>query len=293
MPVKKTDKQQWLRAGLALLDGAGVEGYEQQDGQGSIEVTATGRYLPEVGLTEICALAALMNNLTTLSKGSFYNHFHDGLTEFYKAVIAAWREDRDQALERSQVTVIENPRDRLRVLRSCAEQTAVRDDAMRRWAAAAEAGEKGAAEAASALTASNEAVLPILTAALSEVGLPSGRRGRDGMAQTHAKVIAAEFGCGRGPMTIQPGDANGFANLMQGLDDMVAGERQRKTGDRRLDVSTVETAGGKMTVFVITPESADPEEVRAAVQDLADRVAASEADSGSGRKGRKSSSNSA
>lgn len=276
MPVKKTDYEEWVRAGLALLDGARADGDQPEEpSPGPRKVIGTGRYLPEVKLSEICALVAKMNGLPSLSKGSFYNHFHDGLMAFYQAVIDAWKKDRDRALEDSQVTVIENPADRLRVLRSYAEKTAVRADAIRRWAAAADAGEEGADEAASALAASNDAVLAILTAALADLGLPSGRRGADGMAQTYARVIAAEFGCGRGPMTIEPGDADGFRNLMRGLTVMAARPQHGEAGDQGLDVSTVETPGGNVTVFVVTSD-VDPGRLRAAAQEFATRVAAAD-----------------
>lgn len=282
MPVKKTDYEEWVRAGLALLDGARAdENQPQEPGPGPRKVIGTGRYLPEVGLSEICALVAKMNNLGSLSKGSFYSHFRGGLMAFYKAVIIAWQEDRDRALEGTQVTVIENPADRLRVLRSYAEQKAVRDDAIRRWAAAADAGEEGAAEASRALAASNDVVLAILTAALTDLGLPSGPPGADGMAQTYARVIAAEFGCGYGPMTIEPGDADGFANLMRGLTVMAARPQHGAAGQKDLDVSTVKTPGGNVTVFVVASKSVDPGRVRAAAQEFATRVAAADRDAAS------------
>jgi AcrR family transcriptional regulator len=290
MPVKKTDKEQWVRAGLALLDGARVPGsFRGRGGSDVREVPGTGRYLPEVTLGEICALVAQMSDQETLSKGSFYNHFPDGLIALYEAVIDAWQDERDKALEKSHVTVLQDPAEVLRVLRSSAEQTAVRDDAMGRWADAADAGEEGATQARYALAASNEKILGILTATLVKLGLAAGGQGKDGMAETQAKLLAADFGCGRGTMTVAPGDENGFKNLMQGLDDMAFAERerQRKARDRRLDVSSIKSDGRQTKIFVVTAQSADPAEVQAAVADLADRIEASEAAAAANAQGRR------
>jgi hypothetical protein len=285
MPVKKTDKEQWVRAVLALLDGVDVP----SDYDDPRRVHGAGRYPAEVNLGDICDLVAQMSGQRTLSKGSFYNHFPGGLPSLYEAGINAWQDERDEALENSHITVLQDPEEVLRVLRSFAERTAVRDDAFGRWTEDA-IDTTAATQARDALAASNEKILGILTAALVKLGLASGGQGKDGMAETQAKLLAADFGCGRGTMTVAPGDENGFKNLMQGLADMAFAERerQRKARDRRLDVSSIKSDGRKTTIFVVTAGSADPAEVQAAVADLADRIEASEAAAaatGQGRRG--------
>jgi len=79
---------------------------------------------------------------------------------------------------------------------------------------------------------------------------------------------------GRGSMTLAPGDKHGFDNLMQGLRDMADAEtaRKRQGRERRPTVTSIETGPKQTTIFVVT--SADPEEVQAAVADLAKRIEA-------------------
>jgi hypothetical protein len=81
------------------------------------------------------------------AKNSFYNNFPGSLPELHAEVITWWKAQRVPPILEAALNAVENPVERLRILRSILAGNAVRDEAMRRWAvtdaAAAEAVAEG------------------------------------------------------------------------------------------------------------------------------------------------------
>jgi hypothetical protein len=68
------------------------------------------------------------------AKNSFYNNFQGGLPELHAEVITWWKAQRVPPILEAALNAVENPVERLRILRSILAGNAVRDEAMRRWA---------------------------------------------------------------------------------------------------------------------------------------------------------------
>lgn len=68
------------------------------------------------------------------AKNSFYNNFAGGLPELHAEVITWWKAQRVPPILEAALNAVENPVERLRILRSILAGNAVRDEAMRRWA---------------------------------------------------------------------------------------------------------------------------------------------------------------
>jgi hypothetical protein len=68
------------------------------------------------------------------AKNSFYNNFTGGLPELHAEVITWWKAQRVPPILEAALNAVENPLERLRILRSVLAGNAIRDEAMRRWA---------------------------------------------------------------------------------------------------------------------------------------------------------------
>lgn len=153
-PVTRED---WVDATLGLLD--------------------SGRLPPEVPLAEMCQLLGV-------GEESFYTHFGD-VGELRAAAAAQWRADRIAALPGPPAGAVRDPVDRIRMIQAALAGTAVRDAAMRRWAAADPA---AAAEAAEA----DRVLASYLVAALTDLGL-AGRE-PEAVAGVLAAALRTEQG---------------------------------------------------------------------------------------------------
>jgi hypothetical protein len=80
------------------------------------------------------------------AKNSFYNNFQGGLSELHAEVITWWKAQRVPPILEAALNAVENPVERLRILRSVLAGNAVRDEAMRRWAVTAAAVAEAVAE---------------------------------------------------------------------------------------------------------------------------------------------------
>src|ERR1700733_4236783 len=80
------------------------------------------------------------------AKNSFYNNFEGGLPELHAEVITWWKAQRVPPILEAALSAVENPVERLRILRSILAGNAVRDEAMRRWAVTDAAAAKAVAE---------------------------------------------------------------------------------------------------------------------------------------------------
>jgi len=88
----------------------------------------SGENLGEVNLAALLAKSGA-------SKGSFYSNFPGGLPDLHEEVIAWWKAKRVPEGLDVAVNAVESPLEKLRILRSLLAGNAVRDEAMRRWAA--------------------------------------------------------------------------------------------------------------------------------------------------------------
>jgi hypothetical protein len=80
------------------------------------------------------------------AKNSFYNNFDGGLPELHAEVITWWKAQRVPPILEAALNAVENPLERLRILRSILAGNAVRDEAMRRWAVTDNAAAQAVAE---------------------------------------------------------------------------------------------------------------------------------------------------
>jgi hypothetical protein len=136
-PRSRVGRDDWVRALLGLLDQGRVPG--------------------EVSLTELSGLVG-----PGMTKGSFYSPMHfgsGGIAALHVAVITEWQRSRIAGLPDTTVGLVRDPLDRLRLIRAAAGAFAVRDDAMRRWAATSPA----------AVTKPARAAIPKAAAAVAEV----------------------------------------------------------------------------------------------------------------------------
>jgi hypothetical protein len=80
------------------------------------------------------------------AKNSFYNNFDGGLPELHAEVITWWKAQRVPPVLEAALNAVQNPVERLRILRSILAGNAVRDEAMRRWAVTDNAAAQAVAE---------------------------------------------------------------------------------------------------------------------------------------------------
>ncbi len=172
-PRSRVGRDDWVKALLRLLD--------------------EGRVPAEVSLTELSPLVG-----PGMTKGSFYSPMHfgrggsgsngpppgsasrpasvTGIAALHAVVIAEWKRSRVAALPDATVGMVRDPLDRLHIIWAAAGASAVRDDAMRRWAATSPAAiakpARAAIPAAAAAVAEvDKIVTSYLEAALVDLGL--------------------------------------------------------------------------------------------------------------------------
>jgi AcrR family transcriptional regulator len=133
-PQTKVTKQQWLTTALS---------------QGQVPA--------DLPLGKLCQLMGI-------SKGSFYNYF-DTLEQFYGEVIEQWRHDSAANSLASSMQAVRDPLERLRLLQAVTGETALRDVAMRRWAAYDP-------RAAAAVAEVDKQIKSYVATALSDLGFP-------------------------------------------------------------------------------------------------------------------------
>ena len=103
-----------------------------------------------------------------VTKGSFYAHFRGGRPELDAAVISQWLRDRVAALPDIAVGAVQDPLDRVRMIRAAIADSAVRDGAMRRWAASDRTAAEAVAEADRIVTSRLERAVADLGFAAAE-----------------------------------------------------------------------------------------------------------------------------
>jgi hypothetical protein len=107
-PPRKWTRQSWIDTATKMVD--------------------VGANLGEVKLQQLL-------DANGAAKNSFYNGFPGGLAELHAEVIGWWKAQRVPPILEAALGAVENPVERLRILRSILAGNAVRDEAMRRWAA--------------------------------------------------------------------------------------------------------------------------------------------------------------
>jgi len=107
-PPRKWTRQSWIDTATKMVDA--------------------GANLGEVKLQQLL-------DANGAAKNSFYNGFPGGLAELHAEVIEWWKAQRVPPILQAALAAVENPVERLRILRSILAGNAVRDEAMRRWAA--------------------------------------------------------------------------------------------------------------------------------------------------------------
>jgi AcrR family transcriptional regulator len=137
-PRTRITREQWLAAMSALL--------------------ADGLVPADIPLSELCQRMGV-------TKGSFYSHFPGGLEELHREIIGRWQREGGADDVAATMQAVRDPRDRLRLLRAQALQTAQSDGAMRRWGARDPA-------AAAAVARADAKVLGYAAAALQDLGFP-------------------------------------------------------------------------------------------------------------------------
>ena len=106
-PPRKWTRQSWIDTATKMVDD--------------------GANLGEVKLQQLF-------DANGAAKNSFYNGFPGGLPELHAEVITWWKAQRVPPILDAALSAVENPVERLRILRSILAGNAVRDEAMRRWA---------------------------------------------------------------------------------------------------------------------------------------------------------------
>ena len=174
-PRTRVSRGAWVEAMLGMMD------------QGLVPA--------EISLTDL-------SRQLGMTKGSFYSHFgEDRRAELLAAVISEWRSTRIAALPETAVGSVRDPLDRLRMIRAAAAATAVRDGAMRRWAASKRpARDPAAAEVIEAAAAAVDEVDRIVTGYLVPALVDLGFTGDEPAALAallsaalREPVIAGEF----------------------------------------------------------------------------------------------------
>jgi hypothetical protein len=176
-PPRKWTRQSWIDTATKMVD--------------------QGANLGEVKLQQLF-------DANGAAKNSFYNNFDSGLPELHAEVITWWKAQRVPPILEAALNAVENPVERLRILRSILAGNAVRDEAMRRWAVTDDA-------AAEAVTEGDKAIAGHAIEALHQLGYQATEA--DDWAQVIVTVI----------QSIQP---RAYETLLSKLDTTSA-KRQR------------------------------------------------------------------
>jgi hypothetical protein len=186
------------------------------------------------------------------AKNSFYNNFTGGLPELHAEVITWWKAQRVPAILEAALNAVENPLERLRILRSVLAGNAIRDEAMRRWAVTDPA-------AAQAVTDGDKAIAAHALEALHQLGYQGTE------ADDWAEVIVT---------IIQSVRPRAYETLLGKLDTSAAG--------RRAYAGTVGIAAGtapdELVIYTIAASlpPAALSQLRARAQEFAASVSAAD-----------------
>jgi AcrR family transcriptional regulator len=155
-PRTRITREQWLAAMSGLL--------------------ADGLAPADLPLSDLCERLGV-------TKGSFYSHFPGGVEELHREIIDRWARESDLSGLASAMHAIVDPRDRLRLLRARALESAQRDGAMRRWGARYPA-------AAAAVAQADAEVTGHVDGALRDLGLAGADSGMMADVLVHAFIGA-------------------------------------------------------------------------------------------------------
>jgi AcrR family transcriptional regulator len=191
-----------------------------------------------------------------VTKGSFYSHFPGGVEELHREIIGRWLRETDATGLATPMRAIRDPRDRLRLLRARALETAQRDGAMRRWAARDPA-------AAAAVAQADAEVITHVTKAVGDLGLPA-----EGAAVMAEVLVHAFAGAHHSSPAPQPSSPARFETLLEILTWAASGQSAQERGG-------VEVAAGSVPdeVVLFTIAEGLPAEARRDLRDQAQRFA--------------------
>src|ERR1017187_1764125 len=231
-PRTKVTREQWIASTTELLD--------------------QGRIPADLSLLEHCARMGV-------TKGSLYSESHfRSLQDLYGEVIGRYLRDSTAGGLASSMQAVRDPRDRLRLLRARALETALRDGAMRRWAPREPA-------AAAAVAQVDSEVAAHITTALRDLGLD----GED--ASVMAGVLMAAFAGAYQSAPAPPrADPATFETLLAILARAATAPRRTAEGDEEVDV-TAGVAPGE--VVLVTHAKGLPEAERREKLKLAQQFA--------------------
>lgn len=228
-PRTRITREQWLAAMSRLL--------------------ADGVVPADLSLNDLCQGVGV-------TKGSFYSHFPGGAEELHREIIDRWLRQTDVGTVARTMGTIRDPRDRLRLLRARALETAQSDGAMRRWAAYDAAACAAVAQVDTELTEH-------VTTAVGDLGLP----GED--AAVVADVLVHAFaGAHHTSPVPRPSSPAGFETLLAVLSRAASGQSAQEQGG--VEVAPV-SAPDEVVVFRIAPGL--PAEARRDLRDQAQRFA--------------------
>jgi AcrR family transcriptional regulator len=126
--------------------------------QAMLDLIASGRDPDTMTVGELCARFGV-------ARASFYNYFRaeGGMEALREAALALWLDRRLASMPGSEVSVVRDPVERLRLLHAAAQANARQDVAMRRWAVSDQ-------QAADAVAQADEKTGAYLTQALADLG---------------------------------------------------------------------------------------------------------------------------
>lgn len=243
-PRTRITREQWLAAMSGLL--------------------ADGLVPADMPLSNLCQQLGV-------TKGSFYSHFPGGLDELHREIIGRWRRETDDGGLATTMAAIRGPRDRLRLLRARALETAQRDGAMRRWGARDPA-------AADAVARADAEVTGHVTTALHDLGISAEDAAVMGELLVHAFAGAHHTS----PAPPQSSPAR-FETILDILTRAAAGQTREagQTGEAGQTREAGQAAGGVDVtagpapdeVVLFTIAQGLPAEARRDLRDQAQRFA--------------------
>ena len=247
-PKTKVSREIWIVTALSRLGKGRIPGVE-------------------VSLAEMC-------KLLEVTKGSFYSpsHFPGGIEDLSTEVISRWQPESVMDEMATSMRAIRDPRDRLRLLRARAIETAPQDAAMRRWAERSDTAAAAAARVKAQITGH-------VTTALGDLGFNAED------AAVTARLLVDAFA---GAFHVSPGpearnDPAVFESVLSIL--VRAAAAPDPAAHPGMDVATAPGAVAGETIVYPTRRGATPAErqgTRAAARRYAAETAASPP--GAGRK---------